>query len=468
MARQPGKLRKRILAGFLAFVLLLGIFLNGAIQIRFARLEYLGTVLEHAAAVTEENTDYLNDGSLKRAWNILRYAVGKPKTYDEYDMYTSLAIARTEYGEAIQYMQGCIDLYPGDSPEELGVLYLRLGSLYALTGESDEAVRSFDQALERSPDMADAYLLRAQMHSILGNTEASLVDVRRYEELAGVNPALSPTVGALYESAGDYESAVSAYTVGIEQTEEPDPELLASRARCYLLQGKMDEAQQDMLRFFSAGGTDPNGEKSIMLGICRMEDGDYEKALQSFHKGMEAGYGQPALIYSQCVLCAYIIGDYATVIADGEKALAALAQGGEPETVSPIVSEEELMTADELHHWIGLARMAGEDFAGAREEFLQIVDTTRAPEGVLYYLGLCSASLGENEEAVDYYSRSIEKEEMTSLCYYNRGVSYLQMDDLEAGLTDLITVLQRSDDESAVTAAQTLLKELGVEVVFEE
>ena len=99
---------------------------------------------------------------------------------------------------------------------------------------------------------------------------------------------------------------------------------------------------------------------------------------------------------------------------------------------------------------------------------MQIVDTTRAPEGVLYYLGLCSASLGENEEAVDYYSRSIEKEEMTSLCYYNRGVSYLQMDDLEAGLTDLITVLQRSDDESAVTAAQTLLKELGVEVVFEE
>ncbi|MBE6970483.1 MAG: hypothetical protein E7442_10255, partial [Ruminococcaceae bacterium] len=99
----------------MAFVLLLGIFLNGAIQIRFARLEYLGTVLEHAAAVTEENTDYLNDGSLKRAWNILRYAVGKPKTYDEYDMYTSLAIARTEYGEAIQYMQGCIDLYPGDS-----------------------------------------------------------------------------------------------------------------------------------------------------------------------------------------------------------------------------------------------------------------------------------------------------------------------------------------------------------------
>ena len=42
------------------------------------------------------------------------------------------------------------------------------------------------------------------------------------------------------------------------------------------------------------------------------------------------------------------------------------------------------------------------------------------------------------------------------------------MEDLEMGLTDLITVLQRDDDEGAVTAAQTLLKELGVEMVFEE
>lgn len=466
--KQPGKLRKRILAGFLAFVLLLGIFLNGAIQIRFARLEYLGTVLEHAATVTEENTEYLNESSLKRAWNILRYAVGKPKTYDEYDMYTSLAIARTEYGEAIQYMQGCIDLYPGDSSEELGRLYLRLGSLYALTEKSDEAIRSFDKALELVDDMEDAYLLRSQMHSVLGNTEASLADIRRYDELAGENPAISPTVGALYESAGDYEGAASAYTVGIEQTEKPDPELLASRARCYLLLGEMDKAQRDILRFFNEGGTDPNGEKNIMLGICRMEGGDYEKALQSFHKGMEAGYSQTALIYSQCVLCAYIIGDYATVIADGEKALAVLEQGETPAEAQPIVRDEELMTAEELHHWIGLARMAGEDFAGAKEEFLKIEDTAKAPEGVLYYLGLCSASQGENKEAADYYTKSIEKEEMTSLCYYNRGVSYLQMEDLEAGLTDLITVLQRSDDESAVTAAQTLLEELGVEVVIEK
>ena len=65
------------------------------------------------------------------------------------------------------------------------------------------------------------------------------------------------------------------------------------------------------------------------------------------------------------------------------------------------------------------------------------------------------------------YSQSIERDELTSLCYYNRGVSYLQMEKLEEGLTDLITVMQRNDDADATAAAEQLLSELGIKVVVE-
>lgn len=465
--KPPGKLWKRILAGSMAFLLVASMVMGWAVQIRFAQLEYLGTVLEHAAAVTQENTEYLSESSLKRAWNILRYAVGKPKTFDDYEMYSSLAIARKEYGEAVQYMQGCIDLYAGDSKRELGVLYLRLGSLYALTDDSESAIASFDQALELVPDMADAYLLRAQMYAALENMDQAVADIRRYDEIAGQNPTIRAAIGTLYESAGEYENAAACYTAGIEQAGLSDPELLASRARCYLLLGKTAEAKNDLIRFFAEGGMDPTGERNAMLGICRMQSEEYEQALQSFHNALTAGYPQQALLYSQCVLCAYIIGDYDTVIADGEKALAALVQTDSQAAVTLIGSEEALMTEAELHHWIGLARMAKGDFSGAREQFLAIEDLGEAPEGVLYYAGLCSASLGDNEEAVDFYTKSIEQNQMTSLCYYNRGVSNLQMEKLEEGLTDLIVVLQRNDDADATAAAQQLLSELGVEVVFE-
>ena len=111
--------------------------------------------------------------------------------------------------------------------------------------------------------------------------------------------------------------------------------------------------------------------------------------------------------------------------------------------------------------------MAGQDFAGAQKEFLQIEDQSKAPEGISYYLGLCCATLGENEEAIKHYSKSIEAKQMVSLSLYNRGLAYLQEEELEEGLTDLITVLQRNDDADATSAATAILRELGVNVVFD-
>lgn len=462
-AKKPSKkLWRRLLAGFMAVLLLGGLLLGYAAQIRFAQLNYLGTVLEHAAAVTADNTGYLNESGLQRAWNILRYAVGKPKTYDEYEMYASIAIARTEYAEAIPYMQGCIDLLEDGSEREKALLELRLGSLYALSDDAESAISCFDKALNMEPTLADAYLLRAQMHSLMGNQELAAADVRSYDQLAGENPAIRAAIGSLYEGAGDYRNAVACYTTGLEQSGGTDTDLLASRARCYVLLGDMGAARLDLISFFAEGGSDPTGEYNVMLGLCRMENGEYDLALQAFHNAVNAGYDQLPLIYSQCVLCAYILGDYATVISDGNKALEALAGLQEGDILE--ATEAEIMTAEELHHWIGLARMAGEDFRGAKEEFLMIGDFAKAPEGVLYYLGLCCASIGEQEQAIAFFTQSIEKGQMVSLCYYNRAVSNLQAGNAENGLYDLVAVLERNDDEDAVDAAIAMLEELGAEL----
>jgi len=462
----PKKLWRRLLAAFMALVLIAAMFLGYAAQIRFGQLQYVGTVLEHAASVTADNTEYLSESTLKRAWNILRYAVGKPKTYDEFEMYASLAIARQDYAGAIPYMQGCIDQYPGGSPREEAVLHMRLGSLYALSDDVENAITSFGRAIETEPALADAYLLRAQMLSLAGRQEAVVADIRSYDALVGDNPAIRVAVGGLYESAGEYESAAACYTLGLEQSGGTDPELLAARGRCLVLTENLGAARQDFIDFFANGGQDPTGEYNLMLGLCRMEAEEYQQALNSFHNALNAGYAQQALVYSQCVLCAYIIGDYETVITDGEKALEALNQPSQQEPDTPAIVDGR-MSKEELHHWIGLARMAGEDFEGAKAEFMMIEDLAKAPEGVLYYLGLCSASLGENEEAIKHYTKSIEKQQMVSLCMYNRGVSYLQLEKLEEGLTDLVTVLQRNDDADATAAAAALLQELDVNLVYD-
>ena len=304
----PKKLWRRLLAAFMALVLIAAMFLGYAAQIRFGQLQYVGTVLEHAASVTADNTEYLSESTLKRAWNILRYAVGKPKTYDEFEMYASLAIARQDYAGAIPYMQGCIDQYPGGSPREEAVLHMRLGSLYALSDDVENAITSFGRAIETEPALADAYLLRAQMLSLAGRQEAVVADIRSYDALVGDNPAIRVAVGGLYESAGEYESAAACYTLGLEQSGGTDPELLAARGRCLVLTENLGAARQDFIDFFANGGQDPTGEYNLMLGLCRMEAEEYQQALNSFHNALNAGYAQQALVYSQCVLCAYVLG----------------------------------------------------------------------------------------------------------------------------------------------------------------
>lgn len=459
------KLWRRILAAVMALVLIASMFLGYAAQIRFGQLQYVGTVLEHAAAVTAGNTGYLEESTLQRAWKILRYAVGKPRTYEEYEMFASLAIARMAYAEAVPYMQGCIDLHSGEPPREKAVLYLRLGSLYALSDDAVNAVAAFDSAIATDDTLADAYLLRAQMNSLTGASDRILEDLRSYDRLTGENPALAATMAALYEGAGDYESAVRSYTLALEHSGGSDPMLLASRGRCYVLLQKLDAAMRDLNEFFTSGGTDSTGEYNLMLGLCQMEAEEYSKALNSFHNSLNAGYVQRALVLSQSILCAYIIGDYETVIQDGQQCLEALKTQSGDTAELPVTQEQ--MLPEEVHHWMGLARMAEEDFEGAKAEFLAIEDLSRAPSGVLYYLGLCCASLGDNETAIAHYTGSIEKQQMVSLSLYNRGIAYLQLEKLEEGLTDLITVLQRNDDAEASAATAAILQALGVEVVFD-
>ena len=52
------KLWRRLLAAFMALVLIAAMFLGYAAQIRFGQLQYVGTVLEHAASVTADNTGW--------------------------------------------------------------------------------------------------------------------------------------------------------------------------------------------------------------------------------------------------------------------------------------------------------------------------------------------------------------------------------------------------------------------------
>ena len=437
--------QKRIMALLLVLVFLLGMYLSFRVQIKFSGLNYVGNVAEYAAKLTENNTSYLSESTLERAWSILKTTVGRPRTYEEFNTYASIAIAREDYENAAAYLEGCLAHCEGGAKEE-AVLCLRLGSLYVLMQNSEEALTWLDLALQKDDTLASAYFLRAEVRLEQGETDKALEDLHSYQGMEGSSPVILASLGELYESAGEYENAVSCYTLGLSQAQSYRDELYVSRARCQIFLGEMSEARRDLERYFVLTNEDPGGEAAAMLGMCLMDAGEFAGAVEQFHRAVEDGYENAWLLYSQSVMCAYVLGDYTTAVRDGKLALAGSDEAGE--------------NGAELALWIGLSYFAREQWKEAAEYF----DMAAARDGDLadlcFYRGVCAFSQEDMDAAITFFTASIERGESVSECCYNRALCYIAKEDAASAAEDLSRFLTLSDDESMTEQASELLQAL--------
>ena len=429
----------------MALALILSMYLTVRAQIRFSSLNFVGQVSEYAAKVTADNTGYLSQSTLDRAWTILRATIRHPRTYEDYDMYASIAIAREDYAGAAEYLQGCIDRFSGDTGE-LAVLYLRQASVFVLSGEREKALPRLDKAIELDPGLSAAYFLRAEMYSAIGETDKAVADLTAYKDLDGSDPVILASLGQMYESTGDYANAIECYTAGITDKRAYRVDLLADRARCRFQSGDAAGARQDLEEYFSRNGSDPEGAAAAMLAVCRMNDGEYGPALEMFHRSISDGYAVPHILYGQSVLCAYMNGDYEQAAADGEKAILGAEAAGE--------------NTGELHLWTGLACMVKEEYDRAAEHFTAAAEKNDSLQDVRYYLGICALAGGDAAGAEEYFTASVEREENVTASLYNRAVCLLQQGKLKEAKQDLRAVTERDDDPELTAQAKELLGQL--------
>ena len=437
--------RKRIIALLLVFVFILGMYLSLRAQIRFSGLNYVGYVAEYAAKLTEYNTSYLSEGMLERAWSVLKTTVKRPRTYEEFDLYASIAIAREDYENAAEYLKGCLNTV-SDDPGKEAVLCLRLGSLYVLTGDSEEALKWLDLAVEKDDTLNSAYFLRAEVNLLLGRSQEALDDLHRYQEMEGSSPIILASLGELYESAGEYENAVECYTVGLSNARSYSDELYVKRARCRILIGEMAEARRDLERYFILTKKDPGGEAAAMLGMCLMDAGEFAGAMEQFHQAVQNGYENAWLLYSQSVMCAYILGDYKTAEHDGKLALEGSDKAGE--------------NGAELAFWIALSYFAREQWNEAAAYFSEAARRNGDLEDLCFYQGVCAFSQEDTEAAVEFFSASIGRGENLSESYYNRALCYIKAENAPAAAEDLSRFIELSNDESMKAQARELLQAL--------
>lgn len=429
----------RILALALTAIILFNLFIGMEAQIRFSEREFAGKVAQYAARVTEENTEYLSKKDLDRAWDILKTLVRKPQTYDDYDMYASIAIAREDYESAVQYMQGCIDSYDGGSAKELALLYLRLASLCVLTGRYSEALDHLNLSASLDRSLSSVYFMRAEMKMVLGDTDGATEDVARYLELDGGDPVIMESLGQLYEVTGEPARAAECYALATDT----DIHAYVDRARC-LIQTEDTKGARDCLTAYRAvSEEDANGEVSALWAVCLMDEGDYTGAAESFRKAAENGYPSPQLMHEQAMMCSYIAGDYEKAVLDGEKAVKAEKAAGE----SPAATE----------NLTGLCLLVLGRYSEAEKYIMSAIAEDPELEDTRYYLGICAMSLEDNERAVKLFTESVERGESVTPSLYDRAVCRLNTGDISGAVSDLREVIARNDEPDLTQQARDLL-----------
>jgi tetratricopeptide (TPR) repeat protein len=95
----------------------------------------------------------------------------------------------------------------------------------ASTGDSDQALADFNEAVRLKPDNAEAYMNRGNIHSSIGNPDQAMADYNKAISLRPDFAAAYVNRGNLYEKQKDYAHARKDW----EQALHLDPKMLFAR-----------------------------------------------------------------------------------------------------------------------------------------------------------------------------------------------------------------------------------------------
>ncbi|MFH0986247.1 MAG: tetratricopeptide repeat protein [Candidatus Omnitrophota bacterium] len=152
-----------------------------------------------------------------------------------------------------------------------------------------EALKDANEAVRLAPSSASGWVLRARVLRKLGRPDETIVDC---EKAIAFNPHSSGAYserGAAYNAKGDYDSAISDFSkvIALAQAKSPLKWALIQRATCYLKKGDIARAEIDCDRAFQI---DPvfGDAYAVRAKVCAARK-EYDRAWAEVQKAQELG-----------------------------------------------------------------------------------------------------------------------------------------------------------------------------------
>lgn len=319
------------------------------------------------------NTEFMHKSAFGRAMDILSMRLGSSESFDVLYKSAAVKIAKGEYGEALPFIDACINSGGATDDETRAALWLKKGCLLSLMNAGDAALTALKKALDFSPKAVDAYYVMMQIY-VGRNNLARAIDCMRIYRRTVDNDETRAVMGDLLTADGKYQEADGLYTLLV-------------------------------------GSGQAGGHAQFMRGICKLQTGGYVTAEEDFTTCFEAGTEKAMSLYYRGVI----------------RLKLERYQEAESDFTDAINEKREDASFMELLYNRGVSRMAQGRYADAAGDFQASYEAGEAVKDSLFYCGMCKLKTGENERAVALFNTCLENGWTLGEVAYYRGMAYLNL-----------------------------------------
>ena len=460
------KLLTRTTAAVLAVIMILSTVLYSISQVSLNAENYLEKDYRLAARELMKENEYADSSRLSQMTAFARDLLSGRHTFEDVELGVQISVAQGKFDEAIALTEKSISLYDGEN-ETKGKLYLRLGYLYVMQNDPENAYYWLNRGIALAPS-PEAYLTRAQVELDLGDTEMAMMDAAVYQKATGDSGELLADMVNIYEAAGEFDTAARMYTILIDDT--GSSEYMLSRAYCYTNLGRMEEAAEDRDRYASAGGAEI-GNADVMLGLGWMRAKEYAKANDCFVRAIDEDYADPESLYSYVVLCSYMTKNYERACTYGDRLIDRIRKSGK-DTEAEITVEKRTgrlmvtlvkINMAEIYRMNGASHMSMGNYERAAERLTAWLAETPDEVYAYYLRGTALLALNRYGEAEKDFTAAITANMEPAGSHYSRGICRMETGNREGALEDFEWVVDSEDPELFTEAAEQirLLNESG-------
>ncbi len=269
-------------------------------------LEYFDKAMENNEDLQDiyrgQGIAYMGNAEYDNAVSALRSSLGESRGYVgemEFDTAFYLAVAQFRNGDPASSRETCTAIISLDRNDP-DAFFLRGKSLLAL-GEDDLAMRDFNMAVSLNKNDPDLYIDIYECLSNAGLAEEGGGFLKSAMELTKINDFQK---GKLLFFMGEYDEAKD--NLESARGDGSDPELILWLGKTYEALGDKSYAASLYKTYLMENKG--NVEIYNQLGLCEMDTGEYEAALQSFETGLEQGDSGivQSLLFNQIVAYEYL------------------------------------------------------------------------------------------------------------------------------------------------------------------